>query len=38
LQAAPPLPLGARLKLFSFAEEVLAQTSFDPDGMRWMSR
>jgi hypothetical protein len=38
LRAAAPLSLGARLKLFSFAEEVLAQTSFDPDGMRWMSR
>lgn len=38
LQASPPLPAGARSKLFSFAEEVLEQSSFDPDGMRWMSR
>ncbi|MCS6902290.1 MAG: hypothetical protein RMJ98_21860, partial [Myxococcales bacterium] len=38
LQVAAVLPLGPRAKLFSFAEEVLAQTSFDPDEMRWMSR
>jgi hypothetical protein len=38
LQAAAGLSGGARRGLFEFAEEVLAQSTFDPDGLRGMAR
>lgn len=38
LQAAAGLSGGARRALHGFAEEVLAQSSFDPDGLRGMAR